>query len=359
MVNEKEEFKYANIILIFFTSLFFLINLMILIIHYKKPLLREGFFIVIFVQIFMEALISLSLLIMNIIYLINFPRGEWFLTFPALFNFAYITNTLYNIRIVIYLMTINKDNEETVEYDDCDETERNNLTRNSTIGLIQNSYKSFHICCFLLSIMHTILYIINLLYDKESIESEDWNWYYYFLNGSKGAHRFAFFIFHIIFFGISIPYLCLSLNKEKISEHILLKRFSIYCIFSAIISLLFPISLSLKCIMEYFLNDNDNINDNINDIIYLTIMTAFVVYLLITSYFRVNCYYVQYILEQKGKSFCKKFCSGLNILFCCGKIRQPNFVDLNSAFIYHSLANLNDFLQELTDMKDEENKDQK
>ena len=341
-------YKYANITLIIFTSLFFLINLMILIIHFKKPLLREGFFIIIFVQIFMEALISLSLLIMNIIYYIDFSRDKWFLTFPALFNFAYVTNTLYNTRIVIYLMTINKEIEETVEYDNCDEVEKNNLTRNSTIGLIQYSYKNFHMCCFLFSIIHTIFYILNLLYGNSNLEKiEDWNWSYYFLNGSKGLHRFAFFIFHIIFFVISIPYLCLSLNKEKISEHILLKRFSIYCIFSSIISLLFPTSL----ILSYFV-------DNANNIIYLIIIIAFVVYLFITSYFRVNCYYIQYILEQNGKSCCEKFCVGLNILFCCGKIRQPNFVDLNSAFIYHSLANLNDFfLQELTDVKDEENND--
>ena len=167
-------------------------------------------------------------------------------------------------------------------------------------------------------------------------KKEDWKWFYYFIYGSEGHYRFIFFIFHYIFFLISIPYLILSINKAKISDHILLKRFSIYCIFSSIIGLFFPISIIFQK------------KDKDMEKIPFIILSAFIVYLYITWYFRINCYYIQYILEQNGKGFCKKFISGIKILFCCHNVPTPNFIDYNSSFIYHSLANLNDFLQELT-----------
>ena len=66
------------------------------------------------------------------------------------------------------------------------------------------------------------------------------------------------------------------------------------------------------------------------------------------GFFRVNCYYIQYILGEDGKGFCKRFYMGFKILFCCKSIPSPNFIDLNSSYIYHSLANLNDFLTEST-----------
>ena len=76
-------------------------------------------------------------------------------------------------------------------------------------------------------------------------------------------------------------------------------------------------------------------------------MGFYILYLIITSYFRVNCYYIQYVLEEQGKGCCKKAKTGMSIICCCRKIPSPNFVDLNSTFVYHSLANFNDFLQEL------------
>ena len=57
------------------------------------------------------------------------------------------------------------------------------------------------------------------------------------------------------------------------------------------------------------------------------VLSAFIVYLYITWYFRINCYYIQYILEQNGKGFCKKFISGIKILFCCHNVPTPNFID--------------------------------
>ena len=351
---EIQHFHWANIILIVFLFFSFLINLMIVLIHSKQKFLRNGFFIIIFIEIIMESLITISLLIMNIIYLSGITTDKWFAVFPIIFNFGYVTNILYNIRTMIYLMTLDKTKDESINYDiknDNDIVIENDketeLSRQSTVGFIPHSFKSFHYCCFLLSIIHTILYSINLFNDRYDIENfEYWNWYYYFMNGSEGGYRLGFFVFHFIFFIVSIPYLVLSLNTEKISEHILLKRFSLYCAFSSLISLIFPISVILHIIF-----------DEQNKIIFLVLMFAFIFYLLTTLIFRVNCYYIQYILERDGKGFCNRCISGFKILFCCQSIPSPNFIDLNSTFIYHSLANLNDFTQELSNDIDEKNED--
>ena len=345
--NKKEEeirhFHWVNIILIVFLFFSLLINFMIILIHLKQKSLRRGFFIIIFVQIILEAIITFSLLIMNIIYLTDIKTDKWFAIFPILFNFGYITNILYNIRIMIYLMTLDKKKDELINYDLKEDTvgddNASQLSRQSTVGFTPHSFKSFHLCCFLLSIIHTIIYSLNLFKDEISVEDfKKWNWFYYFMNGSGGKKRFFFFIFHYIFFIVSIPYLFLSLNKEKISEHILLKRFSLYCIFSSLISLLFPTSVFLHLIYKEEMVE-----------IYFGLMYAFVFYLSITWIFRVNCYYIQYVLESNGNGFCQKCAFGFKILFCCQSIPSPNFIDLNSTFIYHSLANLNDFSQDLSD----------
>ena len=83
--NKNKKFIVVNFILIFFILVSFLINLMIILIHSKQKALRKGFFMIIFVQIIMESIINLSILIMNIIYICDFNRNEWFLIFPALF----------------------------------------------------------------------------------------------------------------------------------------------------------------------------------------------------------------------------------------------------------------------------------
>ena len=152
--EEKKHFRFGNIILSVFLFFSFLINLMIIFIHSRQKFFRKGFFIIVFVQIILEAIINLSILIMNIIYIFDFERGKWFFIFPILFNFGYTTNILYNIRILYYLMTLNKKKDELVNYeakDDSYESDKNSrLSRNSSISFIPHSFKSFHILCFFL-----------------------------------------------------------------------------------------------------------------------------------------------------------------------------------------------------------------
>jgi hypothetical protein len=242
-------------------------------------------------------------------------------------------------------MTLNKDKEESFEYNDENDSKTSkSFKTKKSISLTEYKFKNFHLFCFLLSIIHTVLYVLNLLIEDDLEKKDKWEWFYYFTNGSEGFYRFAFFGIHIIFIFCSMPYLCLSFNKEKISEHIFLNTYSIYCIINAITSLLFPLSLLLYIYFE------------IKEL-FIIILFAFIIHIFITIKFRLNCFYVQFILAENGKNLCNKLISGLRIIFCCQKISEPNFVDLNSGFIYHSLANENDFVQDLSSGESQENQE--
>ena len=189
--NQKDniflnEFQLVNLALIVFLFFAFLINLLIVLIHSKQKSLRKGFFIVIFIQIIMEGIITFSLLIINIIYITKIDIGVYFIIFPILFNFGYITNILYNIRIMIFLMTLDKRKDESFNYDDLKEDLDidDNFTQNSkqsTVPFISHSYKSFHYFSFLLSLTHTISYTLYLFIQEKINETiHNWKWYCFF-----------------------------------------------------------------------------------------------------------------------------------------------------------------------------------
>ena len=93
----------------------------------------------------------------------------------------------------------------------------------------------------------------------------------------------------------------------------------------------------------------------VEDIVKIVLYVMFLIYLINTCRFRLKRYYVQTILMTKGNNFCDKLSFGLAIFFKNVDIQIPNFIDLNSNYIYHSLANINDFVQENEDNVSESN----
>lgn len=330
----------SDYILCFFLFISFLINFIIILIHKRQPFLRQGFFIIVFVQIILEASINLSSLIMKIIYMSDTTRDVWFALFPILFNFCYMTNVLYNIRIIIFLKNYNKDRDESINYDIRDNNSNNSFSHQGSISFNQQSFKYIHICCFTISVFYIFVYIIHIFNIKNvELESQKWRWIYYYLVDENGGYwKLIFFSPNFIYFIVSIRYFFLSINKGKVTNHILLKNFSIYCVFSSIVSLLFPITLIVNLITIS--------EEQEQYVFHYIILCGFLVYIIATCYYRMNCYYVKYILDSEGKGFIKRCIFGFRILFCCKKIQVPNFIDLNSSFILHSLANFSDFLGE-------------
>ena len=338
--------KIANGILMATTFISTLININIIIMHIKQSLLKDGFFNVVFYQIITEFLINMSIFFHNLFYLIYEGTyvGKWFIIFPILFNFAYEANIVYNIRIIFFLMTYNKDKEEMVNYEkDNDVSILSDLSKQKSLSFIGISFKSFHFLAFGIATIYIILYICNLLFfqDDITIQEEGWAWYYYFFCGKNKYWQFFFFTFHIIFFIISVIYFFKSCDKNKISNHIFLKSYSLYCLFSSLISLFVPVSL-----LVFIIINSDEKHTKVKDGFLITLLIGFLLFLIVTSIFRLKNYYVNYILTQDGKGFLNWLKNFFGILFCVKTMKELNFVDLNSTFIYHALSSNNDLIIE-------------
>ena len=330
--------KVANPMLIIFSLISFMLNFLLILIHFRLTSLFKGFFIIVRIQIIVEALINIIILVISIFYLCNFTQKEFLLyIFQIFFYFCYTTNILLNLRIIIFLITSNKEKQELIEYDTDDNysmaSTKEKRSRASSISFYPDSFKSIYIIPFLLSILLTILYILFTYYFYED-SGKKLEGIPYILGSFNSLKLFnlLFYFFHFIYFSISLIYLFLSINKERISNHIHLKSFSLYCFFNSFISLSFPV---LSILIIYFSDDQYIFS-------YLLVF-IFLFYFLVTSIFRYGCYYIQFILGNYGNGFFLKLKYALKILFCCKKIAKPNFIDYNSNFVYHSLTNINDF----------------
>ena len=346
-MDEKEfkRFIYAlvNSLTIVTTLVAILINSSIIKMHRNQPLLKEGFFVVVQVQIITELIINISLFFLNIFYLIYADDGPAILViFPIIFNFGYIANISYNIRIIYFLLTFNKDGDDLIQYrvsTDAKKDGEGDFSRQESILIVQPSFKNFHYFSFGIAFIHTVLYTLNILvFQNVEVQTEHWQWYLYFINGKEHWTRIFFFIPHLVFFIISSIYLFKSYKLDKISSHIYLRSFSLYAFVNSIISLLF-LTLFLIFWLGYG-NDVKALDPN-----YLVILIlGFFGFLLASSIYRLKSYYVNYIANQEGKNCCSSMCNSFKILFGRKKMGLINFVDFNSLFIVHALSSSNDFL---------------
>ncbi len=345
--NDEKRIMYLiiNCITIITTIFAILINASIIKMHIKQPLLKGGFFIVVKYQIITELIINISLFIINIFYIIYGDNGPEFIAiFPVCFNFGYIANIVYNIRILYFLLTFNKDRDDLIKY--TVSTNKNNdgegnFSRQESILIVPFSFNNFHIISFSFSLLHTILYSLNIfIFQPVKVQTKQWQWYLYFINGMEHWTRIFFFIPHFIFFGISVVYFFKSYKLDKISSHIYLRSFSLYALFNAIISLFFPILFFI------FWIGYDNSVDDLNPNYLIILILGFFGFLLASSIYRLRSYYVNYISNQDGKNCCTSMFNSFKILCGCKNMEIINFVDFNSLFIVHALSSANDFLQD-------------
>ena len=319
-----------SIISIIIISFNLLILMTISKMHLKQKSIREGYFKVVFTQIIIEFLFNLVVLVIIIIILSNcLEKGDekvYYNILLIVFDLLYNCDILYHIQTIFYLINnvSRKDSGDIFNNND-DSIRSESYTSKKSIDLKKYTYKRIHFFSFFFSLIHSLIYY--LLYLKQN-EQYELKWYFFFLNKNvKNLEYFLFFILNFLFFGVSIRYCFI---KQEINGNIKLKFYSKYCFFSGLISLLFPI----KIIINYFVNNNEIIN--------IIFGIIFLLYLIGITYFRLNCYYVQYILSSKGNSFITKLCFGLKILFTGTIVPSPNFIDFNNSFLYHSLSNEKD-----------------
>ena len=316
-------------LIIIFINFFILITICLM--HIRQISIREGYFYIIFTQIIFESLFNLSLII-SIILSLLFPDNKnntICFVISLCFNIFYNFDLIYNIQTILYLIKAkNKVDSEDVYNNNFDLSRSEEYNKSGSIDLKKYSFRRIHFISFFFTLLQSFIY--SIFYFEINKEEKQLKWYFYFIENDNPFY-IIIFIWNYLFIFFSFRYCCL---KQKINGSIKLKNYSIYCFLSSITGLMFPsIVIKNKILGKEKL-------DNIFDIIYSIL---FLFYLIIISYFRVNCYYVQYILSKKSKNFCSKLKFGLKILFMNEKVPSPNFIDFNNSFIYHSLSSEKDF----------------
>jgi len=322
-----------NICAIIISLIIFMIYLIIFIIHIKKPILKKGYFTIVFTQIILESFIILALLSISILSLIGIDKNINIL-FPIIliYNFCYLCDIFYNIQslFILFFKKNKSENKDDLEYDLYETEEKNDVEK---IKIDQSSYVINHIFSFLLSgIQTTVFYLFYLLYltknnDKDSQDNR-YEWYFYFLGNKIGLKYLFFFLFNILYFISALAY---CFKKDNINS-LKLKNYSIYCLVSSLLNFIYPAKIILLKIFK-------DINNKILIYIYFPLT---LVYLMYTCYYRLKCSYVQFVLGNEDKHFCRKFLFGLKIIFTCSKIPDLNFADFNSNFIFHALTGIID-----------------
>ena len=347
--------QIISIISIVFTSINSFILITICKMHIKQKYIRKGYFQIVFTQIIIELLLNLTMLaisILNMIYDILSLNGIYLIFIPILFNFFFMTDILYNIQTIFFLKNAKNKIDKEDNFNDNDS--RGSFDRSSSINVEHYTFKRIHIISFFFSFIHSIKYlfiIFNNNYNNnnnkdgknnnDNINIFNWNnFFVYFIidpnisnNNNESLLYLLLYIFNYIFLFSSIIYCCIN---QKIDGTIKLKYYSIYCLLSSLISLIFPISFILNILP---INKKSNLFIDIY-------FSLFIIYLICNCIFRLKCYYVQYILSSQGISLCSKLSFGLKIFFTRTIIPPPNFIDFNNTFLFHSLATENDFFNQ-------------
>jgi hypothetical protein len=315
-----------------------MIYLTIFIIHIKKSILKKGYFTIVFTQIIIESFIILALLCISILSFFEFIENKniCFTILILIYTFCYICDTFYNIQSLLILTCKNKKSgdKEDLEYDLYDNEDKSGI---ETIKIDESSNAIHHIFSFLLSSIQTIFFYFFYIMKNGNIDK--YGWYYYFLGNETNLKYLSFFSINVIYFISALVY---CFKKDSIN-FLKLKNYSIYCLVSSLLNFIYPAKIILLKIF------NNSINDRILIYIYFSLT---LVYLMYTCYYRLNCYYVQFVLGSKGNHFCSKLLFGLKIIFACNKIPDLNFADFNSNFLFHSLTGTID----IKDIPNETNK---
>ena len=329
MDGNEDNYKYIfiiSIIYIVLCTIFFVINFTIFFFHIKQPLLKTNFFRVVFIQLILETALCLTMVIFCIITLIIQDNKEWYLSFYIIINFCIITDVFYNILILIYLIYKSSDKKESEE-----EENEDSLNIRGSIAIAKHSFKFIHFISLALGLIHTAIFI--LFSEKEDLNINAMlDWFYFFMPIKVDIYKIFFFSPYLVLFSLSIPYMCLSKDKLKVTDYIHLKHYCIICLFLGIVGLIIP---GLKEITFEYKGLK---------VALLFFSSAFMLlYLFSLCFFRYNCYYIAHILSSEGNECSKKIKLFLGIMIFKNEVPKPNFIDFNNPFIFHSLAYESDF----------------
>ena len=322
-----EDFDYMIIIgIIYIINCIFLllINIALCLIHIKEQLFHVNFFKVIFSQIILETLIPFFILILVLIILFTRENKTWYLFFHVIINICTITDLFYNIITLIYL-TFNSNKKKN------DNNDNQDIDLKKSIALEKYSFKFIHISSCCLGLVHSIIFFLIRDTNSYTINSFE-DWFYFFCPIKASVPTIFIFIPFLVIFIISIPYKFVSQDTLKVTNYIHLNHFCINCMMFGLLGIIMPI---IKVIA---------INVKYSGFPVLIFSSAFfLLYLNCICFFRINCMYIDNLLEDNDKGFSDKIKFFINLIFCRIKVPKSNYIDFNNNFIYHSLAYESDF----------------
>lgn len=323
-----EDFDYIIIIgVIYIINCIFLllINIGLSLIHIKEPFFLRNFFMVIFFQIILETLTPFFLLIYVLTILISKENAEWHLTFHLIINYTTISDIMFNIIILIYLIfrCDGKKNENS--------RISNRIDLRKSIEIEKYSFKFIHIISLSLGLVHTV--ILLLFRDKNNLTIKSFsNWFYFFCPIEASIPTIFIFTPFLVLFAISIPYKFVSTDTLKVTNYVHLNHFCINCMILGILGIVMPIVKVASKNLE-----------NSGFLVLIFSSAFFLLYLNCLCLFRFNCMYIDNLLDENEKGFFNKIKLFFNLMLCRKEVPKPNFIDFNNTFIEHSLAYESDF----------------
>ena len=303
-------------------------------IHIKDSFLQQGFFKVVFSIVILEILLRIILIISPFL-LLFIPNDETIIRqiIYFSFNFLYITILFFNFITVFYLY-IHLDKSENLISKDINDK---NAHRDSVRVNIY-SFNFFYILSFLFGFIHTGFFAVCEILLKGKYEGMEF--FPILLNDNKyRLYEIIIYIPNFIFLIISFLYFKLSLNKEKITENIVITSFAVYCIKMSLFYLNYPIVILIYCVLIDKLQ-------KYKSIIILVSNLCLVIQNYISSKYRINCIYIESIFGGKDISCCQKMIKFFKILFTNERLNRLNSVDYNNSFITFSLSSKKDFMNE-------------
>lgn len=323
-----DEEDIINLIALIISIICFIQSLAIEIIQINQDNLRKGFFNVVFLINTFECILYLSFFLETMSLYFKLFNENIYLIFAILFFFSNIEIISYNIFTLSHLLTSNIKNDTLIDSD-----MENKKIRTYSISLKTHSFSKYHIFSFLISFFFTCLNFYNALWKNLNFKSE--YWFFLFYKKQDNYYKLIFIIIFIIYLILSIPYFIISKNTEEISEKIKLKNYSLYCLLSSFLLLIFSTSQILFLIMEF--------DNNIINILKLIYGSIYLLILLISFWYRSKLYYVSLIIYE-GNNLIKRIINCFEIIFCIRKIKPFASIDYNNAFLLHALASKQDFM---------------
>ena len=308
-------------------------------IHCKAPFLRQNFFNVLFYLSIFEFLLHLCYFITSLMFLI-YANGSIYNIHSITFMFNVIFTILstlvmsVNSMIILYLFAHNTNSDSLMQK----ELDNDSNSARVSIHLMTHKYPQIYIVSFIIAIIHGGSLVVYYFFIKYRFNYSVYFGILFYVSPaaiSENKILFLFYLPHVLYFIISVAYFIGALDKNKISDKILLRSLSFYTFIDSILMLIFPVSM----VVVLYINDvNFRIIHYINFIF-------IVLGIILRTRFRISRDYMDSILKDGNVNggCLTKMISICMHLVTNKKIAGFECVDYNSAFIEQSLATPSDF----------------